>query len=266
MAVVGATNVPQTGSRTSLTAETDRAVAPPRTPSITPSIRRQNNRVTMMNRMTKRTNRSIGPPLAAGRCSGGWSGARALMARRRDAFEPFPGRLRFRAVRRQRNHLLPCRFGTGQVLLAKREHDSLIQHGLRVPRIDRQGMLELFQSAVCLSGVVVADTQIGAGVRVLGIEPEALFIPLDGVRIPFGIEVGVRELDDRPGVLGVALEDSHKRLNTAFIQRGGLPGRRLSLGGSGGDRCWSCPVSRLLGSDDPAQNDPKEHSSDGKDN
>ena len=69
-------------------------------------------------------------------------GAGAGVSRRRDAFERAARRLRFRAARRERNHLLPCRLRTREILLAERQHDPLIQQRLGVPGIELQRLLE----------------------------------------------------------------------------------------------------------------------------
>ena len=68
---------------------------------------------------------------------------------------------------------------------------------LGVLGIELQRRVELLQRAIGLSRVVVADAQIGARVRVRRIDLEALLVPLDGVRILLGVEVGVGELHGR---------------------------------------------------------------------
>ena len=81
-----------------------------------------------------------------------------------------------------------------QVLLAKRPHDSNIEHSLGVFRIDLQRMLELLQCEVYLLVVVIAHTQIGADVHVFRIERERLGVLLDGLGMSFGVEVQISQL------------------------------------------------------------------------
>ena len=77
--------------------------------------------------------------------------------------------------------------------------------------------------------VVVADAEIGVRVHVRGLELHGALVPRDRVVPALGVEVGVRQLQRRRGVLGIALEDRGQRLHLGFVQR-----RRLALGVAAG--------------------------------
>ena len=66
------------------------------------------------------------------------------------------------------------------------EHDPLVQHGLRVLRVDLERVLELRQRAIGLVRVVVAHPEVGADIRVGGIELERRLVPLDRLIVLLG--------------------------------------------------------------------------------
>ena len=118
-------------------------------------------------------------------------------------------------------HLLPRAVGPGQVLLAERAHDALVQQRLRVLGIDASAIVELRERLVGLVRVVVADAEVGADVDVLRAELERLVVPLDRLVVPLGVEVQVAELDARGRVRRLAC-----RRRSSAPSRGSRPGRR----------------------------------------
>ena len=103
-----------------------------------PSTTRQNVCAITRNRIASRRNRITD-----------WSTRhRTGLLGRGNSFEPALRRLRFRTVRRKFDDLLPRLGRAGQILLAERQDDALVQQRLRVVRIDPQRVLELLQRFV----------------------------------------------------------------------------------------------------------------------
>ena len=132
-------------------------------------------------------------------------------------------------------------------------------------RIELQRIVELLQRAVGLVRIVIADAEVRAGVHVLGIDLERVFVPLDGIRIPLGVEVRIAELDACHRVLGIGPDDVLEGLHTGLVEHRRLACLSSSIGLflDGRLRPQRWPAS-LLGPDDPADDDAEQHAGHGE--
>src|SRR5688572_26946701 len=83
------------------------------------------------------------------RITGSASRGRALLrVGGRHALEGAPRGLPFGALGRERDDLLPRFRRPGEILLAERHHDALVEQRLRVRRVDLQRVVELLERAI----------------------------------------------------------------------------------------------------------------------
>ncbi len=137
-----------------------------------------------------------------------------------------------------------------------------------MPRVDPQRHPELFQRAIGLIQVVVADAKIGADVSIFGIQLQRLVVPLAGLVVLLGIEVQIRELDSRVDVFGIALDHVLQGLHLRLIENGRAGGRRGLRRGRlcGGLRNGRRSArSGLLGAEHPAHDEAETGAGDGED-
>src|SRR5262245_48517177 len=86
--------------------------------------------------------------------------ARAIRMRTQHRVKPAACGLPCWARRRDGDHFLPGLRGALQILLTECAHDTKIQQGLRVLRVDLQRFVELCQRTVRLVQIVEADTKV----------------------------------------------------------------------------------------------------------
>src|SRR5206468_1908047 len=136
---------------------------------------RERDRVMTTRRIAQRIRRAmlLTWRLRCGRTTGPMRGAQTI--------ESFSGNFGFLGVRTELDHALPRLLGAVEVLLAEGANDADIQERLRVLRIDRERSIELRQRAIRLVRVVIRNSEIRAGIHVLRVDLDRLFVPAHGL-------------------------------------------------------------------------------------